>query len=49
MEKLYTVIKNKTGADCCSHHELLIAKFRPILKRVGEGPRPFRYNINQIP
>ena len=49
MEKLYTVIKNKTGADCCSHHELLIAKFRPILKRVGEGPRPFRYDINQIP
>ena len=49
MEKLYTVIKNMTGADCCSDHELLIAKFRPILKKVEKGPRPFRYDINQIP
>ena len=28
MEKLYTVGKNKTKADCGSDHELLIAKFR---------------------
>ena len=28
MEKLYTVSKNKTGADCGSDHELLIPKFR---------------------
>ena len=28
MEKLYTVSKNKTGADCGSDHEFLIAKFR---------------------
>ena len=29
-------------------HELLIAKFRLILKKEGETTRPFRYNINQI-
>ena len=28
MEKLYTVNKNKTRANCGSEHELLIAKFR---------------------
>ena len=27
MEKLYTVNKDKSGADCGSDHELLIAKF----------------------
>ena len=30
MEKLYTVSKNKPGADCGSDHELLIAKLRQI-------------------
>ena len=48
MEKLYTVGKNKTGADCGSHHELLIAKFRLKLKKVGKTTRPFRYDLNQI-
>ena len=48
MEKLYTVSKNKTGADCGSDHELLIAKFRLKLKKVGKTTRPFRYDINQI-
>ena len=48
MEKLYTVSKNKTGADCGSDHELLIAKFRLKLKKVGETARPFRYDLNQI-
>ena len=48
-EKLYTVNKNKTGADCGSDHELLIAKFRLKLKKVGETTRPFRYDLNQIP
>ena len=37
MEKLYTVSKNKTGADCGSDHEVLIAKFRLKLKKVGEN------------
>ena len=50
MEKLYTVSKNKrVGADCGSDHELLIAKFRLKLKKVGETTSPFRYDLNQIP
>ena len=49
MEKLYTVNKNKTGADCGSGHELLIAKFRLKLKKVEKTTRPFRYDLNQIP
>ena len=32
----------------CSH-ELLIAKFRVKLKKVGKTSRPFRYDLNQIP
>ena len=35
-------------ADCASDHELLIAKFRLILK-VGKTIRPFRYDLNLIP
>ena len=49
MEKLYTVNKNKTGADCGSNHELLIAKFRLKLKKLGKTTRPVRYDLNQIP
>ena len=49
MEKLYTVSKNKTGSDCGSDRELLIAKFRLKLKKVGKTTRPFRYDLNQIP
>ena len=49
MEKLYTVSKNKTGTDCGSDHELLTAKFRLKLKKVGKTTRPFRYDLNQIP
>ena len=49
MEKLYTVSKSKTGADCGSDHELLIAKFRLKLKKVGKTTRPFRCDLNQIP
>ena len=37
------------GADCGSDHELLIAKFRLKLKKLGRKPtRPFRYDLNQI-
>ena len=32
-----------------SDHELLIAKFRLKLKKVGKMTRPFRYDLNQIP
>ena len=48
MEKLYTVSKTRPGADCGSDHELLIAKFRLKLKKVGKTTRPFRYDLNQI-
>ena len=39
----------KTRAGAGSDHELLIAKFRLKLKKVGKTTRPFRYNLNQIP
>jgi len=48
MEKHYTVSKNKTRS-CGSDHELLIAKFRLKLKKVGKTTRPFRYDLNQVP
>ena len=35
--------------DCASDYELLIAKFRLKLKKVGKNTRPFRYDLNQIP
>ena len=41
--------KTRLGADCGSDHELLIAKFRLKLKKVGKTIRPFRYDIIQIP
>ena len=41
--------KTRPGADCGSDHELLIAKFRLKLKRVGMTTKPFRYDLNQIP
>ena len=34
-----------TGSD----HELLIAKFRLKMKKLGKTTRPFRYDLNQIP
>ena len=49
MEKLYTVSKNKPGADCGSDHELLIAKFRLKLKKIEKTTRPLRYDQNQVP
>ena len=49
MEKLYTVSKKRPGTDCGSDHELLIAKFRLKLKKVGKTTRPFRYDLNEIP
>ena len=49
MEKLYTVSKKQLGADCGSDHELLLAKFRLKLKKVGETTRPLRYDLNEIP
>ena len=40
--------KTIPGADYGSDHELLIAKFRLKLKKVGKTTRPFRYDLNQI-
>ena len=41
--------KTRPGADCGSDHELLIARFRFKLEKVGNTTRPFRYDPNQIP
>ena len=41
--------ETRTESDCGSDHELLIAKFRLKLKKVGKTTRPFRYDLNQIP
>ena len=41
--------KTRPRADCGSDHELLIAKFRLKLKKVGKTTRPFRCELNQIP
>ena len=46
MEKLYTVSKTRLGDDRGSDHEILIAKFRLKLKKVGKITR---YDLNQIP
>ena len=40
--------ETRLGADCGSDNELLIAKFRLKLKKVGKTTRPFRYDLNQI-
>ena len=41
--------KPRLGADCGSDHELLIAKFRLKLKKVGKTRRPFRHDLYQNP
>ena len=41
--------KTRPGADCGSDDELLIAKFRLKLKKVGKTTKPLRYDLNQIP
>ena len=48
-EALQSQQKRRPGADCGSDHELLIAKFRLKLKKVGKTTRPFRDDLNQIP
>ena len=49
MEKTIQSAKTRAGADCGLDCELLIAKFRFKLKKVGKTTRPFRYDLNQIP
>ena len=41
--------KTRRGVDSGSDHELLIAKFRLNLKKVGKTNRSLRYDLNQIP
>ena len=41
--------KTILGADCGSDHELLFAKFRLKLKKVGKTTIPIQYDLNQIP
>ena len=48
-EARYKPAKTRLGADCGSDHELLIAKFRLKLKKVGKTTRPLRYDLNKIP
>ena len=49
IEKLYESAKTRPGPDCGSDRELLIAKFRLKLKKVGNTIRPFRFDLSQIP
>ena len=49
MESSIQSAKTRPGGDCGSDHELLIAKFRLKLKKVGKTTRSFRYELNQIP
>ena len=46
-EALYRQQKQSWGLTV-AHHEILIAKFRLKLKKVGKTTRPFRYDLDQI-
>ena len=48
MESPIQSAKIRPGADCGSDHELIIAKFRHKLEKVGKTTKPFRYDLNQI-
>ena len=38
----------RPGADCGSDHQLLIAKFRIKLNKVGKTTRPARYDLKAL-
>ena len=44
-ESFTQLAKARSGADCGSAHQLLIAKFRLKLKKVGKITRPLRHDI----
>ena len=46
-EALYS--QQKQDQELTVAQELLIAKFRLKLKKVGKTTRPFRYDLNQTP
>ena len=48
-EEALQSVKTRPGADSGSDHELLIAKFRLKLEKVGKTTRPFMYDLNKIP
>ena len=48
-EALYSQQKQNQELILNSNHELLIAKFRLKLKKLGKTTGLFRYDINQIP
>ena len=53
-EALYSQQKTRPGTDCGSDHELLIAKFRLKLKKVGKTTRegngtPLQYSCLENP
>ena len=47
-EALYSQ-QNKTGSRLWLDPDLLIAKYRLKLKKVGKTTRAFRYDLNKIP
>ena len=48
-EALYSQQKQDWELTVAQDYELLIAKFRLKLNKVGKTTRPFRYDLNQIP
>jgi len=42
-------VKTRPGVDCGSDHELLIAKLRLKLKKVGKTTRLYGNDLNKIP
>ena len=48
-EALYSQQKQDQELNCGSDHELLIAKFRLKLKKIGKTTGPFKYDLNHIP
>ena len=47
-EVLYSQQKTRPGTDCVSDHQLIVARFRLKLEKVGKTTWPFRYDLNQI-
>ena len=47
-EASYSYKKTRPRVDCGSDHELLIAKFKLKLKKVGKTTRPLSYDLRQI-